>query len=135
MEKLKIRKNIKSGIKEVDDYIDTLHNHIESFDTSSVKMLLMALDEASGEIAKDVVRISRGDLDNLTVMTDDSKAFDKLLKIMEKIDYIKKISELAQELKPDIEDFNAIVKDLPKLDSGNVFEQAQKMVRDKRKGK
>ena len=133
--KFTIKKHIKSGNKEVDEYIDSIHDYIEGFDTSSVKMLLISLDEACGEIAKDVVKISRGDIDNLTVMTDDSKAFDKLLKIIEKIEHIKKVSELAQDIKPEIEDLNSVAKDLPKLVSGNAFEQAQQMVRERRKGK
>src|SRR5690606_11839360 len=104
---------------------------------SSVKMLLMALDEACMEMAKDIAKSTRGETEGLNILSNDKddKVFDRVLTVISKVDSIKKISDLAQELRPDIEDFNELVKDLPKLDSSNPFEQAQKLIRDKRKGK
>src|SRR5690606_25533105 len=113
MEKFRLKKHLKSGIEEVDNYLRDIHEYVESFDTSSVKMLLMALDEACMEMAKDIAKTTRGETDGLNILSNDKddKVFDRVLTVISKVDSIKKISELAQDLKPDIEDFNELVKD------------------------
>lgn len=135
-EKFKLRLDIKSGNEEVDLYIYELHNYLCEFEVSSVKQMLISLDGIAQKITDDLDKIVNGDFQNLIILSDDkeSKIFDKIQKIVEKIDSWKKVSDLAESLRPEIakpETKNA--KPQIKIDTtGNAFEQIQKTINQKK---
>ena len=152
-EKFKLKTHIKSGVEEIDEYIDSLHKHILSFDTSNIKKVILSLDNVMGDISDDLNLISSGDTwipdvityDNdgkeaskicgyskLKVLSDESssKTFDRVMVLMTKVKDFKSVSELADTLKPDVEDVKEDKKPTIKIDpSKNVMEQITKLTK------
>lgn len=55
---MKVNKAIRSGKKEVDDYISLLEDYLLSLDANNVYKMLKAIDENAGFIADDVVLLA-----------------------------------------------------------------------------
>lgn len=137
-EKFKIRPNLKTGNPEIDLYLYELHQYLRSFETSSIKTMLVAIDDVAQKIVDDLVLVAEGDTNNLSILSDDkeSKIFDKISKIVEKIESWKKVSDMAEALRPEEVEEGQTKKAQIKLDlTGNPFEQIQKEALDKRKNK
>jgi hypothetical protein len=131
-DKFKLRLDIKTGKEDIDLYIWELHNYLIKFETSSVKQMLISLDTVAQKITDDLDCIANGDLGGLQILSDDkdSKIFDKVQKIVEKIDNWKRVSEMAEGLRPEVEERKSELKDKKpqiKIDtSANVVEQLLK---------
>ena len=134
-EKFKLRLDLKSGNEEIDLYIYELHNYLVSFETSSIKQMLVALDEMCIKITDDIVSITNGNLSQLTVLSQDGqdKTFDRVMKIVEKIDSFKKVSEMAEQLRPEVAERKEEVKKSRLVidTTANPFEQIQKEILEK----
>lgn len=126
-EKFKLKLHLKSGIKEVDEYLQEIHDHYQSFNTSSIKQLIVALDSISSVLTEDIYKISNGETEGLKILADNlnDKLFDRVLKLVDKIECFNKVSELSKSLIPEIEEIKSTLKsEKIKIDSkGNPMEQ------------
>lgn len=154
-EKFKLRLEFSSGNSEVDEYVQLLHEHILSFDTSNIKKVIIALDNVMGDISDDLNLISSGDTwipdvitydsegkeaskicgySKLKVLSDESssKTFDRVMVLMTKVESFKSVSELADNLKPEIEKLDGIKKSKIVIDTTkNPMEDVIKKLRSK----
>lgn len=135
MEKFTIKKYIASSDKNVQDYLDSINSYLEKFQADNVIQLILAIDDVSKLITEDIKYLISDEPEKLRILTDDSKNFDKIQKLVEKIDHWKKVAEISESLKPIVEEVENIKQDLPKLEGGNPFEQAQEIARQKRNKK
>ena len=133
--KFKLRLDIKTGDEDIDLYLYNLHSYIIQFETSSVKQLIISLDRLSQKLCDDVDNLTEGSIEKLTILSPDAqdKTFERIMKLVEKIDYFKKVSEVADSLRPETAErkeeaakskHNRIQLDLN--GSGNIFEALQK---------
>ena len=147
----KLNLKVKSGITEVDEYIDKLHEHILSFNASSIKKIILALDNIAEDIADDLNLISTGDTwvpdvimynsegkeekkicgySKLKVLSDESssKVFDRVMVLIKNVNDFKAVAKLAEELVPEIEDIKESKSKAIQIDlkGGNVFESILK---------
>lgn len=136
-EKFKLRLDLKTGVEEVDLYIYELHNYLANFETSSIKQMLIALDNIAFKMVDDLDSISEGDTDNLTILSDskDSKVFDRLMTLVTKIKDFKEVCAMAETLRPEIAERKEEVKKSRLVidTTANPFEQIQKEILEKSK--
>ena len=123
--------------EELSLYIYELHNYLQAFEVSSVKQLLISLDGVAQKICDDLDAITDGDVDNLKILNPDKgdAVFDRVMKIIEKVDSFKKISTLAESLRPEVIKLEKEAGDKTKVNpESNIFEQLQERALKKKKG-
>lgn len=123
--------------EELSLYIYELHNYLQAFEVSSVKQLLISLDGVAQKICDDLDAITDGDIDNLKILNPDKgdAVFDRVMKIIEKVDSFKKISTLAESLRPEVVKLEKEVEEKTKVNpEANIFEQLQERALKKKKG-
>lgn len=123
--------------EELSLYIYELHNYLQAFEVSSVKQLLISLDGVAQKICDDLDAITDGDIDNLKILNPDKgdAVFDRVMKIIEKVDSFKKISTLAESLRPEVVKLEKEVGEKTKVNpESNIFEQLQERALKKKKG-
>jgi len=128
-EKFELRLDLVSESEEINLYLYELHNYLVNFETSSIKQLLISLDELSVKLTDDINHVTNGELEKLTILSNDAqdKTFDRVMKLVEKIDSFKKVSDMAEALRPDIAKKGETKKSQIKIDpTSNPFEQLQK---------
>lgn len=148
-EKFKLRLDLKTGDPNIDNYIYELHNYLITFETSSIKSLIVALDRLAHELCDDIDNIVEGvnSEDEVSIgedgvelkkvpakkiLTDSvyDKTFDRIMALIKNIKDFKAISEMAESLRPEIaERKEQVKKSKPVIEidvSGNAFEQLQK---------
>lgn len=132
-----IRSHIRSGKEEVDLYLYEMENYLQSFDTSSIKQMLIALDNICFKMTDDLDKISEGDTDGLVILSDskDSKVFDRLMTLIQRVKDIKAVCDLAESLRPEVEEIkNKAEEVVTQLDPTlNPFEQIQEKFNKKHK--
>lgn len=123
--------------EELSLYIYELHNYLQAFEVSSVKQLLISLDGVAQKICDDLDAITDGDVDNLKILNPDKgdAVFDRVMKIIEKVDSFKKISTLAESLRPEVIKLEKEAGEKTKVNpESNIFEQLQERALKKKKG-
>lgn len=123
--------------EELSLYIYELHNYLQAFEVSSVKQLLISLDGVAQKICDDLDAITDGDIDNLKILNPDKgdAVFDRVMKIIEKVDSFKKISTLAESLRPEVVKLEKEAEEKTKVNpEANIFEQLQERALKKKKG-
>lgn len=135
-EKFKLRLDIRTGNDDVDLYIYELHNYLVNFETSSIKQMIIALDNLVFKMTDDIDKISDGDTDNLAILSDnkDSKVFERVMSLVSKIKDFKEVCNMAEALRPEIAN-REVKKSKIEIDvTANPFEQVQKKaLEDKKK--
>lgn len=161
----KIKQGIRTGNPEVDEYIDSLHQHLLSFDTSNIKKLILSLDKIAGVLSEDIEMVISGEdwipepteildeegyptvsLDTgrsrLRILSDskDSKVFERVMTLVQRVKDLDAVAKTAKALLPEVEEWTERqekeVKEVVKIASGgNSFEQAQEHHFKKRQGK
>lgn len=127
----------KLSKEELSLYIYELHNYLQAFEVSSVKQLLISLDGVAQKICDDLDAITDGDIDNLKILNPDKgdAVFDRVMKIIEKVDSFKKISTLAESLRPEVVKLEKGAEEKTKVNpESNIFEQLQERALKKKKG-
>ena len=88
-------------LDEANDYIKFLENELKSLETVNIKRLIVELDNFSGLLADDLKKIRTGNKESCVLITDEkSPVTDTVLKLVEKIESFKKVSEAAKTLNP-----------------------------------
>lgn len=143
--------------KEQVEYIDSLHDYIVNWEASSIKQMILALDDTALKITEDLRMINAGtaytvpftkvDTDgtkiefpsmcNLKVLNDDkdSKTYDRVMALVTKMKDFKAVCEMAEDIRPQIK-HEKNEKEVPVIDIGeNAFESIQEKHYNQRKGK
>lgn len=130
VKKFTIKKGIKTGNDQIDQYIEELHEYILNFETSNIKKLILSLDKLAGVIAEDIDMIINGtdweedplnmasDEDEedvfintgrsrLKVLSDskDSKVYDRIMSLLQRVKDFELVSKAAKGLLPDVEEY------------------------------
>ena len=132
----KIKKGIKTGNPETDEYIEQLHDYILDFDTSNIKKLIRSLDRLAGVIAEDIDKIIDGEdtykkevetgefgkdgeplyethyITNLKILSDskDSKVYDRLMTLFTKVPALDGVAKTAKGLVPEVQEVEEITE-------------------------
>lgn len=103
-EKFKLRLDLKTGNEEVDLYLYDLHSYVMSFETSSIKQLIISLDNLAQKICDDIDIIAGDSEQSLSILSTnkDDKIFDRVLMLISKIKDFRTISEMAESLRPEV---------------------------------
>lgn len=151
MSELKINRKIRSGKKEVDEYLEKMEDHLLNMRSSNTLKLVLKLDEINGEIVNDLNKIIEGTdetiitkpnkdpkkppteekVSNLKVLDDSSasKLFDRIMLLYTKVKDIKAITDIMNSMTP--EEIEEAKKEVL-VPEGNIFEHAQKLATSKR---
>lgn len=126
---MKIQKYKRSKTDEgLNDYIEALENYILEFNVDNVVKLVLSINKVAGIIVQDVDNIVEGREELLTILVDDSKTFEKIQKIVEKIDSWKKVIDIAKAYIPEIEEVEQLADKL-QLKGTYSFEEVQKKLK------
>lgn len=147
-EEFQLRLDLKSGNSEVDNYLQTLHDYLINWEASSIKRMLLTLDETALEITKDLQLINSGnaytkpysitspdgntvsfpEICKLKVLNDekDSKIYDRVMTLVSKVKDFKSVCEMAENIRPTISKEEVKKKTLKIDSSQNIMEQISK---------
>jgi len=91
--------NLRSGNKEVDDYIEALEKENKSFGASNTKRLIKSIDGMAGKIADDLdlINDNKQNADGTEVELS-TKFINSFLILAEKADKIEKFAEIADRM-------------------------------------
>jgi len=156
----KIKPHIKSGIAEVDDYIEEIHKYLLKSNGSSIKQLIVSLDDIAMKMVQDLNLIIKGDIkepdtvitytdektqktktktvegaSKLTILTDDSKIYEKTMGLINKIEEFRKLNQVAESMRPEVEEIKAQIAEIKIDRTANVYEQLQEQHYKKNKAK
>jgi len=96
---MQIDRSVRTGDKKKDDYIEALETELLSFQGLKVKMLLRAIDNMAGKLARDMDLIASDDKNpDGTEVELSNKVVDTFLKMIEKVDKIKNFSDVVTTL-------------------------------------
>lgn len=104
---MELKPNLRSGNKEVDEYLSELENSWIEFDASNIKKLIMACDATAGILADDVILLPNlgddQDEGRLQMLgSKKNKLFLAFKNVIADIKHFKTISDMLEELKPKI---------------------------------
>lgn len=146
----KVKPHLKSGVVEVDEYLEQIHEYLLKSSGSSIKQLIVSLDNIAMKMVYDLNLIIKGDIkepdtvvsyldektqktktktiegaSKLTILTDDSKIYEKTMGLINKIEDFKKLNQIAEAMRPEVEELKNQAEN-QKIDiHSNVFEQLQ----------
>ena len=121
---------LRSGNKEVDEYIEKLENKVNSINGSNTLRLITSIDSMAGKIATDIDMMANGQQNEDGEEVEIShKIVDTFIKLIDKSDKIKSFSE--------------VVEALQSLDDGegeetageSIFEKTERRIKSKLNGK
>lgn len=135
-------------------YVTGLHEYITEFDASSIKRMIVSMDNIAYKIAEDIDLIAEGndgedvyneDLEmnvwqsRLKILNDskDSKTFDRLMVLAGKIESFKKVSDMAEAIRPTIVNKaeEAKKEKVSVIEAGTGFEAISEQILNKNKKK
>ena len=129
---------LRTGKKEIDDYIIQLETEHQKFSASNTKRLIRSIDGMAGKIADDLDLINNDKKQaNGEEVELSSKFINSFISLAEKADKIEKFAEIAEKmygLKSDettitiTEETTTTIEEAPR---GNMFEEIEKKVKEK----
>ena len=122
---------LRSGIADVDSYIEKLEEKVKAINGSNTLRLITSIDSMAGKIATDIDMMANGQQDDEANEVEIShKIVDTFIKLIDKSDKIKSFSEVVESLRSlddDSEDANK---------SGeSIFEKTERKIKSKLNGK
>ena len=91
--------NLRSGNKEIDDYIEALEKENKSFGASNTKRLIKSIDGMAGKLADDLDMINENKQNaDGTEVELSSKFINSFLSLAEKADKIERFAEIADRM-------------------------------------
>jgi len=139
---MQISKDIRSGDKTVDSYLEALERELLSYQGSNVKKLIRSIDGLAGKISKDLDIIAKDEKNpDGTEVELSNKIVDTFLKMVEKADKIKNFSEVVTQLNnipEEVKITTTVTTEETHKSKGlkvgdNPFEAVMNKVRDKKK--
>jgi hypothetical protein len=122
---------LRSGIADVDSYIEKLEDKVNAINGSNTLRLITSIDSMAGKIATDIDMMANGQQDDEGNDVEIShKIVDTFIKLIDKSDKIKSFSEVVEALRSldnDSEDVNKAGE--------SIFEKTERRVKSKLNGK
>lgn len=131
MDNFILKKWINSEHRECDEYIQQLHNYIESLLANPNYKLLQSYKKFTDSLAEDMMHVSTGDTDKLKVLSNskDDRAFDRAMVVLKSADSFDKIAKMTEGLKPTIEEEEKV--ETVKIKKGaNVLETITRQIKE-----
>jgi len=132
---MKVNKEIRSGNERVDKYIVSLEDYLLTLEASNIMKLIKACDEASGVMADDVrILTTENDeeiMESKLVMlgSKKNKRFDAFLSLVKSVKDLKGISDMMNDLKPQIE-ANEVKKEESKQEEAPTLKKKKTNIQD-----
>lgn len=122
---------LRSGIADVDSYIEKLEEKVKAINGSNTLRLITSIDLMAGKIATDIDMMANGQQDEEGNEVEIShKIVDTFIKLIDKSDKIKSFSEVVESLRSLDDDSEDVNK------SGeSIFEKTERKVKIKLNGK
>jgi hypothetical protein len=122
---------LRSGIADVDSYIEKLEEKVKAINGSNTLRLITSIDSMAGKIATDIDMMANGQQDEEGNEVEIShKIVDTFIKLIDKSDKIKSFSEVVESLRSLDDDSEDVNK------SGeSIFEKTERKVKSKLNGK
>jgi hypothetical protein len=122
---------LRSGIADVDSYIEKLEEKVNAINGSNTLRLITSIDSMAGKIATDIDMMANGQQDEEGNEVEIShKIVDTFIKLIDKSDKIKSFSEVVEALRSlddDNEDVNKVGE--------SIFEKTERKIKSKLNGK
>jgi len=122
---------LRSGIADVDSYIEKLEEKVNAINGSNTLRLITSIDSMAGKIATDIDMMANGQQDEEGNEVEIShKIVDTFIKLIDKSDKIKSFSEVVEALRSlddDSEDVNKVGE--------SIFEKTERKIKSKLNGK
>jgi hypothetical protein len=122
---------LRSGIADVDSYIEKLEEKVNAINGSNTLRLITSIDSMAGKIATDIDMMANGQQDEEGNEVEIShKIVDTFIKLIDKSDKIKSFSEVVEALRSldnDSEDVNKAGE--------SIFEKTERKIKSKLNGK
>ena len=122
---------LRSGIADVDSYIEKLEEKVKAINGSNTLRLITSIDSMAGKIATDIDMMANGQQDDEGNEVEIShKIVDTFIKLIDKSDKIKSFSEVVEALRSlddDSEDVNKAGE--------SIFEKTERKIKSKLNGK
>ena len=121
---------LRSGIKDVDNYIEKLEEKVNAINGSNTLRLITSIDSMAGKIATDIDMMANGQQDEDGNDVEIShKIVDTFIKLIDKSDKIKSFSEVVEALR-NLEDdkVDGVVGE-------SIFEKTERRIKSKLNGK
>lgn len=122
---------LRSGIADVDSYIEKLEEKVNAINGSNTLRLITSIDSMAGKIATDIDMMANGEQDDEGNEVEIShKIVDTFIKLIDKSDKIKSFSEVVEALRSlddDNEDVNKVGE--------SIFEKTERKIKSKLNGK
>jgi hypothetical protein len=122
---------LRSGIADVDSYIEKLEEKVKAINGSNTLRLITSIDSMAGKIATDIDMMANGQQDEEGNEVEIShKIVDTFIKLIDKSDKIKSFSEVVESLRSlddDSEDVNKAGE--------SIFEKTERKIKSKLNGK
>ena len=122
--------NLRSGIKDVDNYIKKLEDKVNAINGSNTLRLITSIDSMAGKIATDIDMMANGQQDEDGNDVEIShKIVDTFIKLIDKSDKIKSFSEVVEALR-NLEDDKEVG-----IAGESIFEKTERRIKSKLNGK
>lgn len=121
---------LRSGNKEIDEYIEKLENKVNSINGSNTLRLITSIDSMAGKIATDIDMMANGQQNEDGEEVEIShKIVDTFIKLIDKSDKIKAFSEVIEALQ-------SLDDDEAEESAGeSIFEKTERRIKSKLNGK
>jgi len=121
---------LRSGIADVDNYIEKLEEKVNAINGSNTLRLITSIDSMAGKIATDIDMMANGQQDEDGNEVEIShKIVDTFIKLIDKSDKIKSFSEVVEALRSLDDD-----SDTTKVGE-SIFEKTERKIKSKLNGK
>lgn len=121
---------LRSGISDVDNYIEKLEEKVNAINGSNTLRLITSIDSMAGKIATDIDMMANGQQDEDGNEVEIShKIVDTFIKLIDKSDKIKSFSEVVEALRSLDDD-----ADTTKVGE-SIFEKTERKIKSKLNGK
>lgn len=122
---------LRSGIADVDSYIEKLEEKVNTINGSNTLRLITSIDSMAGKIATDIDMMANGQQDEEGNEVEIShKIVDTFIKLIDKSDKIKSFSEVVEALRSLDDDG----EDVSKVGE-SIFEKTERKIKSKLNGK
>ena len=122
--------NLRSGIKDIDNYIKKLEDKVNAINGSNTLRLITSIDSMAGKIATDIDMMANGQQDEDGNDVEIShKIVDTFIKLIDKSDKIKSFSDVVEALRS-IEDDKEVG-----IAGESIFEKTERRIKSKLNGK
>lgn len=131
-----INRKLRSGDDKIDTYILELEEELLKKQTSSIDKFIRSANEVASVMAEDLGYIAKGQPELCTILNSDKddKSIDRIFLMLKNNTLFEEIAKTAESLVPEI--LNEAQDLKIELDAEeNAFEQMQRRIKEKKKGK